>query len=245
MKKSKLKEIIKEFVKSNKPQPTPYNPDVETAEPGTETKPVRRRTLTPPTESPETKPKAQKEGEEMDLANKIGKRFSKLSKDQLDESVKSRMQKLAGIVTEGCNGCQKKLKEVKILFKKNFRNNETLFQFLEANIEGFAKDQLEYHQSLTQTVLDYMNYQDHDHNTTFSDLDVNTQQDLISYLVDKGLEYYGEWQSENDDDEFYGIGWNIEIGLVYNWTDKADPGSYNWDEKEFKGREFYSMSYNR
>ena len=107
MKKSELKEIIKEFVKSNKPQPTPYNPDVETAEPGTETKPVRRRTLTPPTESPETKPKAQKEGEEMDLANKIGKRFSKLSKDQLDESVKGRMQKLAGIVTEGCNDCQK------------------------------------------------------------------------------------------------------------------------------------------
>jgi len=114
MKKSKLKEIIKEFVKSNKPQPTPYNPDVETAEPGTETKPVRRRTLTPPTEAPEIKPKAQKEGEEMDLANKIGKRFSKLSKDQLDESVKSRMQKLAGIKSEPCDDCQKKVKEVKI-----------------------------------------------------------------------------------------------------------------------------------
>jgi len=243
MKKSKLKEIIKEFVKSNKPQPTPYNPDVETAEPGTETKPVRRRTLTPPTESPETKPKAQKEGEEMDLANKIGKRFSKLSKDQLDESVKSRMQKLAGIVTEGCNGCQKKLKEVKISLEKNFKNNEMLFQFLNANIEKFAKDQLEHNQGLTQTVLEHMDI-DEDDNTEFSDLDTNTQQDLINYLVDKGLEYYGEWQSEDDDDEVYGVGWNMEFGLVYNWTDEADPGSYNWDEEEFKGREFYSMGYN-
>jgi hypothetical protein len=108
MKKSELKEIIKEFIKSNKPQPTPYNPDVEIAEPDTETKPVRRRTLTPPTEAPETKPKAQKEGEEMDLANKIGKRFSELSKDELDESIKEKMQKLAGIKTQPCSDCQKK-----------------------------------------------------------------------------------------------------------------------------------------
>ena len=140
----------------------------------------------------------------------------------------------------------KKLKEVKISLKKNFKNNEMLFQFLNANIEEFAKDQLENDRHLTQTVLGYMdeeNY-DYDHNTEFSDLDVNTQQDLINYLADKGLEYYGEWQSENDDDGFYGIGWNMEFGLVYNWTDKADPGSYDWDKEEFKGREFYSMGYN-
>lgn len=108
MKKSEIKEIIKEFIKSNKPQPTLPTPDIETAEPDIETKPIRRRTLTPPTEAPETKPKAQNEGEEMDLANKIGKRFSKLSKDDLDESIKNRMKKLAGIKSESCSDCQKK-----------------------------------------------------------------------------------------------------------------------------------------
>jgi len=56
----------------------------------------RRRSLTPPSESPNTKPKA--EGKEMDLANKMGQRFSKLSKNKLEESVVDRMKKLAGII---------------------------------------------------------------------------------------------------------------------------------------------------
>lgn len=106
MKKSNIKKIIKEFIKANQPQ---IAPDIEIAEPDIETKPVRRRTLTPPTEAPETKPKARKEGEEIDLANKIGKRFSELYKNELDEVTKNKMKKLAGIKSEPCSDCQKKL----------------------------------------------------------------------------------------------------------------------------------------
>lgn len=243
MKKSAIKKAIKEYLKANKPQQTPYNPDVETAEPGTETKPVRRRTLTPPTEAPDSKPKAQNEEEEMDLANKIGKRFSKLSKDKLDENTVSRMQKLAGIITEGCNNCQKKLKEIKI--NKPGGKNRTLYFFLNNNIKDFAKHELERNpNALLQVVADAID-EEIDDNTEFSGLDPNIQQQLIDYLVEAGLEYHGEWESEEDDEEMvYGVTWNVDdFGLVYNWTDEAEPGSYDWSEVEFKGRKFYSLSY--
>jgi hypothetical protein len=150
-----------------------------------------------------------------------------------------KMQKLAGLITE--SQFQKKLEENETLFK----NNKMLFNFLNADIEEFAKDQLEKNENLTQTVLDYMDYQDHDHNTKFSDLDANTQQQSIKYLVQKGLKYYGEWiPKDDDDDRMFGVGWNMEVGLVYNWTDEAPSDSDYWNKEEFKGRKFYSVGYN-
>lgn len=110
MKKSEIKNMIKEFIKGGSPQIA----EPQIAEPGTETETMpKRRTLRPPVESPDTKPKAQCEGDEMSVASKIGKRFSDLYKDKLDEGVKSRMQKLAGI-EENCTDCQKKTLEIKI-----------------------------------------------------------------------------------------------------------------------------------
>ena len=45
----------------------------------TETKPPKRRTLAPPSESPNTRPKALMKEEEKELVNKIAQRFKKLN----------------------------------------------------------------------------------------------------------------------------------------------------------------------
>lgn len=81
MKKSQLKEIIKEVLLENQPERAPerQTPDREVIEkPDTAPeKPTRRRTLTPPIESPDTKPKAIKENDK-GIADKIASRFKKL-----------------------------------------------------------------------------------------------------------------------------------------------------------------------
>lgn len=75
MKKTQLKEIIKEIIKETLAEPgTKEKEEVETAP-----KP-RRRTLRPPSESPNTKPKALMKEEEKELVNKIAKRFKSLNK---------------------------------------------------------------------------------------------------------------------------------------------------------------------
>lgn len=66
-------------LKENQPAPQRQSPDRETiTKPETDTPDIkpRRRTLTPPTESPNTKPKA--EGVEKELASKMASRFNKL-----------------------------------------------------------------------------------------------------------------------------------------------------------------------
>lgn len=82
MKKSQLKQIIKEEIKkilSNNPQPIITKPGTKEKE-ETEVEPKRkRRTLTPPSESPNTRPKALMKEEEKKLANKIAHRFKKLT----------------------------------------------------------------------------------------------------------------------------------------------------------------------
>jgi hypothetical protein len=84
MKKSELRQIVKEIVletrgfepqrqpeQPNRPLETPtIDPDVAPS------RPPKRRTLTPPDDAPDTKPKA--EGVEKDLANKMANRFQKL-----------------------------------------------------------------------------------------------------------------------------------------------------------------------
>lgn len=141
---------------------------------------------------------------------------------------------------------KKTLKEVKISKPGPalFKNNNSLYDFLNKNIKDFAKNELErnYTDNLLQLAAEVIN-EEIDYNTEFSDLDFDTQQRLINYLVEVGLKYYGEWDPE-DSNGIYGILWNIDnVDLIYNWTDKVDPGSYNWDDTEFKGRKFYSLSY--
>lgn len=82
MKKSQLKQIIKEEIKAilsekNQPMIAPTKPGTKEKE---EVKPKpKRRTLAPPSESPNTRPKALMKEEEKELVNKIAKRFKKLN----------------------------------------------------------------------------------------------------------------------------------------------------------------------
>ena len=71
-------------------QPAPSRPTTKpTTKPGEKT---RRRTLQPPKEAPKTTPKA--EGQEMNLANKIGKRFNSLKQEKI---LQERIKKIAGL----------------------------------------------------------------------------------------------------------------------------------------------------
>lgn len=73
--------ILEKSLDENSPSPQRQSPDREVIEkPDVDTpeRKPKRRTLTPPTESPSTKPKA--EGVEKDLANKMASRFQKLKK---------------------------------------------------------------------------------------------------------------------------------------------------------------------
>ncbi len=86
MDRSKLKEFLKKEIRkvldeNPKPQISPSKPQHEpdTLEPGT--KPVekpKRRTLQPPKEHPDTKPKAGLNEDEKAIVNKIAQRFKKL-----------------------------------------------------------------------------------------------------------------------------------------------------------------------
>lgn len=79
MKKTELREIVKEIVKEVRGNNTQPNKPLETPviEPDTiPSKKPKRRTLTPPADSPDTKPKA--EGVEQELSNKMADRFNNL-----------------------------------------------------------------------------------------------------------------------------------------------------------------------
>jgi hypothetical protein len=83
MKKDLLKKMIKEEIKAilsekNQPAIAPSKPGTKEKE-ETETKPPKRRTLAPPSESPNTRPKALMKEEEKELVNKIAQRFKKLN----------------------------------------------------------------------------------------------------------------------------------------------------------------------
>lgn len=81
MKRSELKEIIKEVVRGTQPQRVaPERETIVKPETDTPERKPKRRTLTPPEHSPETRPKAEgviKENEQ-DIAQKIADRFQKL-----------------------------------------------------------------------------------------------------------------------------------------------------------------------
>jgi len=130
-----------------------------------------------------------------------------------------------------------------------FRSNSELFKFLNNNIKELAESVISDSAVLTQyqqTLDDNNEYKDWEPNDAVEhdeypeDLKIG----LINFLVEKGLEDFGEWENEDDDTNSYGISWNIEIGTIYNWTDKADPGSYDWDEITIKGRTFYQLNFN-
>lgn len=98
MKKSELREIVKNTILENRPQEQPSRqaPDREVIEkPDTAPeKPTRRRTLTPPDHAPTPRPKAEgviKESEE-DLINKIAQRFAKASKTETSDSKERAIQ---------------------------------------------------------------------------------------------------------------------------------------------------------
>ena len=83
MKKNLLKKLIKEEIKAilsekNQPAIAPSKPGTKEKE-ETETKPPKRRTLTPPSESPNTRPKALMKEDEKKLVNKIAQRFKDLN----------------------------------------------------------------------------------------------------------------------------------------------------------------------
>jgi hypothetical protein len=84
---SKLKQIIKEEIRKQIVLKEKYEPSVapeRTKEKEKEketTQPIpKRRTLAPPKESPDTKPKALMKENEKDLVSKIAQRFKKLNK---------------------------------------------------------------------------------------------------------------------------------------------------------------------
>lgn len=83
MKKSELRNIIKEVVRSTQPQRVaPERETITKPDTDTPSRKPKRRTLTPPVESPTTRPKAEgviKENEQ-DIAQKIASRYNKLSK---------------------------------------------------------------------------------------------------------------------------------------------------------------------
>jgi hypothetical protein len=72
-----IKEAILKILSENQPMIAPTKPGTKEKE-ETETKPPRRRSLTPPEESPNTRPKALMKEEEKELINKIADRFKKL-----------------------------------------------------------------------------------------------------------------------------------------------------------------------
>jgi hypothetical protein len=72
-----IKETILKILSENQPMIAPTKPGTKEKE-ETETKPPRRRSLTPPEESPNTRPKALMKEEEKELINKIADRFKKL-----------------------------------------------------------------------------------------------------------------------------------------------------------------------
>jgi hypothetical protein len=83
MKKSTLKKLIKEEIKAilkeNQPAVAPTKPGTKEKE-ETDVEPKRkRRTLAPPSESPNTRPKALMKEEEKELVSKIAQRFKKLN----------------------------------------------------------------------------------------------------------------------------------------------------------------------
>jgi len=159
-----------------------------------------------------------------------------------------RMQQLAGI------------NEIKVSQPTNSKNNNiSLYNFLNRHIEEFAKDQLQTNENLSIFVFnEYYNWdtnpanledENYPYDTEFKDMPQPIQQDMINYLVEKGLEYYGEWKSEEDNDKTYGIEWNLDYGMVYNWTNKAYPGPaedlhHGWIEQKFKGIIFYVLYFN-
>jgi hypothetical protein len=140
----------------------------------------------------------------------------------------------------------------------NITSNSQLYKILDSNIKKFAEEELNDDSTLLGHTFNlyFDNYdwdndpdnlggEDYPHNAEFKDMPQHIQQGLINYLVEVGLEFYGEWNSEQDNDDAYGISWNLpDLGLVYNWTDEADPGSYNWDETKFKGYKFYTQHFN-
>jgi hypothetical protein len=71
-------EEIKAILSENQPTIAPSKPGTKEKE-ETETKPPKRRSLTPPEESPNTKPKALMKEEEKELVKKIAQRFKKLN----------------------------------------------------------------------------------------------------------------------------------------------------------------------
>lgn len=84
MKKSQLKQIIREEIRSTllgreNPSRAP-EPTTIPAEPDTEEEKDRRRTIRPPEEAPNTRPKALMKEEEKEVMNKITQRFKKLKK---------------------------------------------------------------------------------------------------------------------------------------------------------------------
>ena len=73
-----IKEAILKILSENQPMIAPTKPGTKEKE-ETETKPPRRRSLTPPEESPNTRPKALMKEEEKELIDKITKRFKNLN----------------------------------------------------------------------------------------------------------------------------------------------------------------------
>jgi hypothetical protein len=63
----------------------------------------------------------------------------------------------------------------------------------------------------------------------------------VEIMKKVGLEYLGEYKDKNEVD---GIVWKDEIGIAYSADGKSDPGSFNWEESNVKGVDFYVLEYN-
>ena len=167
-----------------------------------------------------------------------------MKKSQLKQIIKEEIRKV--------------LNEISITSPGKITSNSQLYRVLNSNIRQFAKQELETESSLLTHTFDsaFSNYdwdndpenfgdEDYTYNTEFDDMPQHIQQFLINYLAEAGLIFDGEWKSEEDEKYGYGISWNLtDLGIVYNWTDEADPGSYSWGENSFRGYKFYELHYN-
>jgi len=158
-----------------------------------------------------------------------------------------RMQQLAGI------------KEITVNKPTGgkFSSNKALYDFLNKNIKAFAEHELHdttvgyyvlgefYNQikdsnEFTEDELgEIENAHSINEDELSQDLLLKIKDRLINILTNAGLDYYGEYP----DNEVNGTSWNLEIGKAYSNTDEPDPESYEWMDETFKGRNFYSISF--
>jgi hypothetical protein len=147
------------------------------------------------------------------------------------------------------------LNEIKINQPGKIENDKDLFNFLKGNIRKFAEHELTSRDDVYSIVINEFIesppniFTDDELNeiedNTWEELDNTLKTKLKPYLIDIlvniGLTFFQ--YDDNTNKITSAVSWDTEIGLIYSYSDEADPGSYTWDEDEFLGKKFYSLSF--